>query len=275
GKVVESIVSICRARGCKFHFNAPVEEILAAQDRATGVRVHGRSFDFDAVVAAADYHHVEEKLLPPSLRNYGDSYWKSKTFAPSCLIFYLGVNKKLGSLQHHTLFFEEDFLQHSIDIYKEPKWPAKPLFYVCCPSKTDPGVAPEDHENLFLLMPLAPGIEDTEALREEYFRIMMARLEKKIGEAVLPHIDYKHSYCVRNFIEDYHSYKGNAYGLANTLMQTAILKPKIKNRKLHNLFYAGQLTVPGPGVPPALISGKIAATELLKTLKKKEHEEVV
>lgn len=274
GKVVEGMVRICEARGCKFHYNAPVEKILTLHDQVTGIRVGGEKMEFDAVVAAADYNHVEEKLLPPQLRNYDASYWDKKTFAPSCLIYYLGVNKKLAALQHHTLFFEEDFLQHSIDIYKKPKWPDKPLFYVCCPSKTDPGVAPEGHENLFLLMPLAPGIEDTPELREKYFNLMMSRLEKKAGEAIIPHLDYKHAYCVRDFETDYNSYKGNAYGLANTLLQTANLKPKVRNRRLHNLFYAGQLTVPGPGVPPALISGKIAATELMKTLNKK-YEKVV
>ena len=275
GKVVEAMQQICIDNGCRFHFNAPVEKILLEDGQARGVRLHGEDISCDAVIAAADYQHVEEKLLPPDLRNYRQAYWKKKTFAPSCLIFYLGLNKKLKGLQHHSLFFETDFLEHSKDIYKQPQWPRQPLFYVCCPSRTDPGVAPLGHENLFLLMPLAPGIEDTEALREKYFRIMISRLEKKAGEAVLEHVDYKQSYCIRNFMEDYNSYKGNAYGLANTLLQTAILKPKIRNRKLKNLFYAGQLTVPGPGVPPALISGKIAATELMKYLKKTSYEKAV
>ncbi len=275
GKVVEAMVQICSDNGCNFHFNAPVEEILVREGKAVGVKVNGTNISCDGIIAAADYQHVEEKLLPQNLRNYSPEYWEKKTFAPSCLIFYLGVNKKLAELQHHSLFFETDFLQHSIDIYKDPKWPRRPLFYVCCPSRTDDTVAPEGHENLFLLMPLAPGIEDSEALREEYFQIMITRLEKRLGESVREHIDYKHSYCIRDFVEDYNSYKGNAYGLANTLMQTAVLKPKIRNRKLDNLFYAGQLTVPGPGVPPSLISGKISATQLMKTFKKSAYEKVI
>jgi phytoene desaturase len=195
--------------------------------------------------------------------------------APSSLIFFLGINKKIKSLTHHTLFFDEDLLQHSKEIYKEPKWPTKPLFYVCCPSSSDDGVAPAGHENLFLLMPLASGLSDSEALREKYFNLIMARMEKQTGEDIIPFIDYKKSYCVNDFITDYNSYKGNAYGLANTLMQTAILKPKIRNKKIKNLFYAGQLTVPGPGVPPSIISGKIAAQLLIKHLKKTENEIVV
>jgi len=229
----------------------------------------------DAVVASADYHHIEDKLIPESYRNYSDGYWEKKTFAPSCLIFYIGLSKKVERLNHHTLFFEEDLLEHSKEIYKTPKWPAKPLFYVCCPSKSDDAVAPAGHENLFMLMPLAPGLEDGEELREKYFDLMLHRLEKQIGEKISDLIVYKRSYCVSDFIEDYNSYKGNAYGLANTLMQTAILKPGIKNKKVSNLYYAGQLTVPGPGVPPALISGKIVAEVLLKNLKKKVYEESI
>jgi phytoene desaturase len=182
------------------------------------------------------------------------------------------LNKRLQDIHHHTLFFDEDLYNHSIDIYKDPKWPDKPLFYVCCPSKTDPSVAPAGCENLFLLMPIAPGLEDNEELREKYFRLMMDRIEKQIGEDVRSHVVYKRSYCVKDFVADYNSYKGNAYGLANTLMQTAVLKPKIRNFKLSNLFYTGQLTVPGPGVPPSIISGKVAAGLLDEALKKQTDE---
>lgn len=275
GKVVEGMLRVCEENGCKFHFNAPVERVLVKDGLAKGVIVNGKEVSCDAVIASADYQHVEEKLLPENFRNYNNAYWQKKTFAPSSLIYYLGLKKELRQLKHHTLFFEENFLQHSIDIYKQPKWPQKPLFYVCCPSRTDKSVAPEGHENLFLLMPLAPGIEDTPQLREKYFQLMMARLEKKVGEPLLEHIDFKKSYCINDFINDYNSYKGNAYGLANTLRQTAIMKPRIRNKKLPNLFYTGQLTVPGPGVPPSLISGKIVAHQLMKTLKTSTYEKAV
>ncbi|MEO6893982.1 MAG: phytoene desaturase, partial [Ginsengibacter sp.] len=195
-----------------------------------------------------------------------------KTFAPSSLIFYVGLSKKIKNLEHHTLFFEEELFQHSVEIYKSPAWPSKPLFYVCCPSKSDDTVAPAGHENLFFLMPIAPGLEDHQTLREKYFKIMLNRFEDHIGEKIEEFIDYKKSYCINDFIGDYHAYKGNAYGLANTLRQTAFLKPKIRNKKIRNLFYAGQLTVPGPGVPPSLISGKIASDELIKYFKTKKHE---
>lgn len=275
GKVVEGIKKVAEERGTSFEFNACVNEIMVEANKAQGVIVNGEEIKSDAVIAAADYHHVESQLLPDSHRNYDEEYWQKKTFAPSSLIFYLGISKKLTSLQHHTLFFEKDLLQHSREIYREAKWPSNPLFYICCPSGTDDALAPEGHETLFLLMPIAPGLEDGEDIREEYFQIMMNRLEEHIGAPITPHIDFKQSYCVSDFIDDYHSYKGNAYGLANTLKQTAIMKPKIRNKKIDNLFYAGQLTVPGPGVPPALISGKIASNQLLKYLNRREHEAAI
>lgn len=272
GKVIEAIQKVCEKQGTIFHFDAPVKKMILKGNVVHGVEVNGESLIFDGVIAAADYHHVENDLLPPKYRNYNETYWKKKTFAPSCLIYYIGLSKKIRSIHHHTLFFEKDLFIHSREIYETPQWPSNPLFYVGCPSKTDDGVAPEGHENLFLLMPISPGLEDNEEMREKYFEIMTDRLQKHIGEKINAHIDFKKSYCVKDFINDYHSYKGNAYGLANTLMQTAILKPKIRNKKIKNLFYAGQLTVPGPGVPPSLISGKIAAQQLQQYLKTKTHE---
>ena len=275
GSVINAMVKVAKEQGVNLHYDAPVEEILISEKSIQGIRVLDEDIIFDAVVAAADYQHVEAKLLPQEFRNYGDKFWEKKTFAPSSLIYYLGVKERIPELEHHTLFFDEDLFDHSVEIYKQPQWPKKPLFYVCCPSRTDASVAPEGHENLFLLMPLAPGLKDDEATREKFYKIMMHRLEKQIGRKISHKIDFKKSYCVSDFISDYNSYKGNAYGLANTLSQTAILKPGIRNKKLNNLFYAGQLTVPGPGVPPSLISGKIAAEQVIKELKKKKYEVTV
>ncbi len=269
GNVIAAMAKVAQDKGAQFHTNAVVSNIEIENGVAKTILVNGINLPFDAVIATADYHHVENKLLPPAYRNYSEKYWDTKTFAPSCLIFYIGLNKKISALQHHTLFFDEDLHEHAIEIYKKPQWPTKPLFYVCCPSKTDTSVAPEGHENLFLLMPIAPGIEDTDALRETYFQVMLTRLEKLVKEDIGNYIDYKKSYCVQDFITDYNSYKGNAYGLANTLSQTALLKPKVKNNKVKNLFYAGQLTVPGPGVPPSIISGEISSKLLLAYLNTK------
>ncbi len=268
GSVIDGMVQVGSRMGVTYHYNSPVDKIVVENNQVVGVEVNNSFIKADAVIASADYHFVEKELLPKEYRNYSEKYWDSKTLAPSSLIFYLGISKKINKLVHHTLFFDEDLDQHTREIYDTPQWPTKPLFYVCCPSKSDKGVAPEGHENLFILMPMAVGIEDTEKLRNEYFEILMKRLELHAGESIIDHIDYKKSYCIKDFVSDYNSYKGNAYGLANTLRQTAILKPKMKNKKLKNLYYTGQLTVPGPGVPPSIISGKMAAQQLSTYLKK-------
>ncbi|AZA54648.1 phytoene desaturase family protein [Chryseobacterium sp. G0201] len=265
-KVIEAMKIVAENQGVNFHFNANVEKIIVKNNKVSSLLINGKEIDFDTIIASSDYHHTESELLPEEFRNYKESYWKKLTFAPSCLIYYLGFKEKIPNLRHHTLFFENDLDLHTTEIYDDKKWPTKPLFYACCPSKTDPNVAPEHCENVFLLMPVATGIEDSEMEREKYFLEMIVRLEKHTGVTnLLSKIDYKKSYCIKDFKEDYNAYEGNAYGLANTLSQTAVLKPSLRNKKLKNLFYTGQLTVPGPGVPPSIISGKIAAIEATKT----------
>jgi phytoene desaturase len=264
-KIIDAMKEVAGDHGTRFHLNADVQQINVKNNQAASLTVNGEDIDFDVVIASCDYHHTESKLLVKEYRNYTEEYWEERVFAPSCLIYYLGIKEKIPNLKHHTLFFENDLELHTEEIYTDKKWPTKPLFYACCPSKTDPSVAPEHSENVFLLMPVAPGIEDSEDIRERYFMQMISRLEKHTGTSdLLLKIDYKKSYCVKDFQEDYNAYKGNAYGLANTLSQTAVLKPSLKNKKVKNLFYTGQLTVPGPGVPPSIISGKIAATEATK-----------
>ena len=266
-KIVEGMKKLAESQGVQFKFNDPIKRLKITDNKISSVKTELNDQYFDGVIASADYHHVEQNLLPAEYRNYSESYWNKKTFAPSSLIFYLGVNKKINKLLHHNLFFDADFKAHSVAIYETPSWPEEPLFYVCCPSKTDATVAPEGMENVFILIPIATGIEDNESIREKYFQKVIKRLEKYTEDKIAEHIIYKKSYCVSNFINDYNAFGGNAYGLANTLKQTAVLKPSLRNKKVKNLFYTGQLTVPGPGVPPALISGQIAAKELDNYLK--------
>jgi phytoene desaturase len=222
------------------------------------------------LVSGADYQHTDDKILAEKA-NYNEKYWESRTMAPSCLLFYLGIDKTIEGLEHHNLFFDEPFEQHAKEIYKDPTWPSAPLFYASAPSKTDPSVAPEGKENLFLLIPIAPDLQDDEETREKYFDILMNRLEARTGQSIKDHIVYKKSYCISDFKKDYHAFKGNAYGLANTLRQTALLKPSLKNKKLQNMYYTGQLTVPGPGVPPSIISGEVVAKEIMKDFKLELH----
>ena len=264
-KIVQGMVDLAISKGVSIQYNSEVTGFAIEAGSVKGVKISDKTLAADAVVASADYHHVET-LLGDAHRNYDESYWDKRVMAPSSLLFYLGINKRLPRLKHHNLFFDRDFSIHSHEIYTDPMWPSDPLFYASAPSVTDPSVAPEGCENLFLLIPVAPNLEDTEEVREQYFGQLMDRLEQYCGVSIRDSIVYKRSYAHQDFMGDYHAFKGNAYGLANTLMQTAILKPSLKNKHLKNMFYTGQLTVPGPGVPPSLISGIVVAKEVDKLL---------
>ena len=265
-KVIEGTVTLAKSLGVQFQTNANVEEIVVEKNAVKGIKVNGNYIETDLLLSGADYHHTET-LLPKENRQYSEAYWEKKTFAPSALLFYVALDRPIENVSHHTLFFDCDFEKHAETIYDDPSWPEDPLFYASFPSKTDTSLAPEGKEAATFLIPLAPGISDTMETRELYFNKIIERLEKVTNQKVKNRILFKKSFCVNDFIEDYNSYKGNAYGLANTLFQTAFLRPKIKSKKVENLFFTGQLTVPGPGVPPALISGKIAATLMLNKLK--------
>ena len=262
--VVEAMVALAKEQGVEIVLDAEVNHIEVVDDKAKAVHTAKEAYEADIVVAGADYHHVDSKLLDPPYRNYSEKYWDKRTLAPSALLFYLGIDKPLDNIQHHILFFDKDFGPHANEIYTNPQWPTEPLFYMSAASKTDPTAAPEGTENLVLLVPVAPDLEDTEEVREKYYHIIMDRLEQLTGQSIRDHVVYKRSYAHRDFVGDYHAFKGNAYGLANTLRQTAILKPGLKNKKVSNLYYTGQLTVPGPGVPPTLISGQVVADEVAK-----------
>jgi len=265
-KIIEGMVGLANAMGVKFEYNQPAQGFDISNGKITGIRSSGRSFTADAVVASADYHHVEQQLLPPAQRRYNDEYWDSRVLSPSALIYYIGLNKKLKKMEHHNLFFDQDFEPHAETIYKYPSWPENPSFYVCCVTATDNSQAPAGCENLFVLVPVAPGMKDTQLVRDHYYALLIDRMEYITGESIRDHVVFSKSYAHSDFELDYNAYKGNAYGLANTLRQTAFLKPALRNRKLNNLFYAGQLTVPGAGVPPALISGQIAADEIARII---------
>ncbi|HMO40665.1 MAG TPA: phytoene desaturase family protein [Saprospiraceae bacterium] len=266
-KIIEGMVRLAEEQGVQIRLNENVQSIYVPNGHATKVITQNTEYEADVVVGAADYHHVEQQLLPEHSRQYDEKYWDKRVMAPSSLLFYLGVNKKLDNLHHHNLFFDTDFRQHAVEIYDQPQWPSNPLFYVCAPSVTDASVAPAGCENLFILIPLAPDLEDSEALRAQYFEVVMNRLENLTGQEIRKHIVYQRSFAHNDFKQDYNAYKGNAYGLANTLLQTAFLKPRLRSRKVNNLFYTGQLTTPGPGMPPSLISGQVVAKEIAKTIK--------
>ncbi|NRB58722.1 MAG: phytoene desaturase [Winogradskyella sp.] len=257
-EIIKGMSALAKSLGVTIKTNSNVEKINVSNGKAASIIVNGEVIKSDIILSGADYHH-SETLLDESYRQYSESYWDKRTFAPSSLLFYVGFNKKLKNIEHHNLFFDTNFEVHAENIYDNPKWPDNPLFYVNFPSVTDTSMAPDGCETGFFLIPIAPGLEDTPELRQQYFDIIISRFEVRTQQGVQDNILFKESFCVKDFIDDYNSYKGNAYGMANTLMQTAFLRPKLKSKKVDSLYFTGQLTVPGPGVPPSLISGKLVA----------------
>jgi phytoene desaturase len=257
-EIIKGMKSLAESLGVTIQTNSKVEKINIENGSSNSIKVNGKIVTSDVVLSGADYHH-SETLLDQKYRQYSESYWDKRTFAPSSLLFYVGFGKKLKNVEHHNLFFDTNFETHAEEIYDDPKWPENPLFYANFPSVTDYSMAPEQCETGFFLIPIAPGLEDTPELRQQYFDIIINRFEKRTKQSVKENILFKESFCVNDFIREYNSYKGNAYGMANTLMQTAFLRPKLKSKKVKGLYFTGQLTVPGPGVPPSLISGKLVA----------------
>lgn len=264
--VIRGLEKLALELGVAIKTNSPIQKIHVENKTAAGIVINNEIIKADIVLSGADYHHTES-LLNNEHRVYSEKYWESRTFAPSSLLFFVGFNKKIENISHHALFFDTDFNQHAIDIYDNPKWPDEPLFYANFPSKTDKTAAPEGMESGFFLIPLAPGIEDNNTLRENYFEKIITRFEQLTQQKIRNNIIFKESFCKNDFVADYNAYKGNAYGMANTLLQTAFLRPKLKSKKVRNLYFTGQLTVPGPGVPPALISGKLAAELIQKSFR--------
>jgi phytoene desaturase len=256
---MEAMLHVARQQGVEIRTATPVERILVKDAKVVGVLTPAGEFHADIVIAGADYHHVEQELLSPDQRSYSDGYWSSRVLAPSSLVFYLGFNKRLPGLLHHNLFFDAPLDTHAKEIYTDPRWPSQPLMYISTPSRTDPSVAPTGHENVFALIPVAPGLQDTDEVRQHYRNIVLKKLAERTGLDVGAHLVLERAYSIRDFERDYNAFRGNAYGLANTLRQTAVLKPRMKSKRVEGLYFTGQFTVPGPGVPPSIISGQVVA----------------
>ena len=260
--VALGMVKLAKELGVEFHVNEEVIGIDYENNQAKKIRTQNGVYEADVFISGADYAHTE-KLLNGN-RNYSEEYWQKKTFAPSSFLYYVAFNRKVNHLLHHNLFFDTDFEAHAKEIYDTKELPKQPLFYANFSSKTDDSLCADGKEIGFFLIPVAVDLEDNEEIHEKYFQLILDRIKKCTGEDLSDAIVFKKSFGVKDFKERYHSCRGNAYGLANTLLQTSVLRPTIKNKKLKNFFYTGQLTVPGPGVPPALISGKVVTDYILK-----------
>ncbi len=259
GAVVSAIRGVAEKNGVKIFTGQDVRKIEA--DRVVSSRA---VFEADIFVVNADYPYSETNLLDKKHRTYPEKYWEKKTLAPSAFLIYLGIDKKLEGLRHHNLYFEENWFNHFDSIFRQPKWPEKPSYYVSCPSKTDPSVAPEGCENLFILVPVAPGLKDSDELREKYYLKIVSHLERLLGEDILSHVVFRKIFSQRDFIGEYNAYRGTALGLSHTLFQTAYFRPRHRSKKQSNHYYVGQYTHPGIGVPMSIISAQIVAGEVAK-----------
>lgn len=257
GAVAEAIKKLAEEYGAKFVFGEEVQAIQTQNGQATVVQTSKENYPCDIVVANADYHHVETQLLAPTDQSYSESYWQKRTLAPSAFIIYLGLNKKLHNVQHHMLVLDHDWMRHFDDIFEKPAWPEHPSYYVCCSSVTDSEVAPSGSENLFFLVPIASGLQDTKDIRATYYDKIIAHFEKTIGQSVADAVVVKRTFSLNDFSADYNAFAGTALGLSHTLRQTSLFRPRTKSKKVSNLYFSGQFTQPGIGVPMTLISGQL------------------
>jgi phytoene desaturase len=265
-RVVEAIVDLAEEYGTQFKFSEEVKKIEVLGRKVWKVVTDKGEYKPDLIIANSDYPYTELELIDEPHRSYKEEYWSSRIIAPSALVLYVGIDKKLEKLEHHNLYLAEDWDEGFESIFnpKKADWPESPSYYVNVTSKSDSTVSPEGGETLFILVPLAPGLEDTPELREKYYKKIMNHLESLVGESIIGSEVTKRIFCVNDFKEDYNAYKGTALGLTHTLRQTALFRPSHHSKKIDNLYYTGHYTHPGIGMPMTIISSQILANLVKK-----------
>ncbi len=265
-RVAQSIYELALEHGARFHFNEEVKRIEVIDGVATSVITDRNIYEANAVLVNADYPHSELELLDEPHRTYDETYWESRVMAPSAFVAYLGVDRVIDALEHHNLFLERDWADKFQEVFdpRRARWPERPSYYVNVPSRTDTTAAPQGSDTLFILVPLAPGMEDNEELREGLYRRVMDDLERKVGENIRDHVVVKRIFAINDFRDRYNAYKGTALGLSHTLRQTALWRPSHKSKKVKNLYYTGHYTHPGIGVPMTLVSSQIVCNEIME-----------
>ena len=262
GALVEAMYKIAKEQGAEFKFNEPVEKILVENGEVDGVKTNKSRYEADFVIINADYAWAELNLIDKKYRSYSDKYWEKRKIAPSAYLLFLGLDKPLKRFIHHNLYFDPNWEKHFDNIFKEPIWPNDFSYYVSCISKTDNNTAIKNGENVFVLIPVAAGLKDTEKIRKDYFDKTIKHMEYLTGENIKDHIVVKRIFAHNDFTKRYNAFKGTALGLAHTLKQTAVFRPKHESKKVKNLFYTGHYNHPGIGVPMVIISSQILANML-------------
>ncbi|WP_252698471.1 phytoene desaturase family protein [Natronosalvus vescus] len=263
GGVIDGIADLGSELGVEYETGRPATEIKGHAGSFL-VETPDGPLTADYVVSNADYAHTEQELLATERRGYAADYWASRTYAPSAFLLYLGVEGDVPELAHHTLVLPTGWDEHFAQIFDDPAWPDDPAYYLCVPSKTDDTVAPEGHTNLFVLVPIAAGLEDTPELRSSYRDQVLEDIADNTGTDLRDRIVFEESFCVEDFADRYNSYAGTALGMAHTLRQTSLFRPPHRSKEVDGLYFAGSYTTPGIGVPMCLISGELTAEKVLE-----------
>ncbi|MBD3408367.1 MAG: phytoene desaturase [Candidatus Lokiarchaeota archaeon] len=267
GKIVDGLVSLTEEFNGTIKYNTEVANLEILDNKVRQIFTNNGTIEADLVVVNADYPHVEINYLPDDFQTYDKGYWEKKTIAPSAYVMYVGLDKTIDTLTHHNVILDHDWVEHFEQIFEDPQWPEKPAYYLCCTSKSDDSVAPPGHENIFVTVPISPGIEDTPEIRESYFDKMIEHMEKVLKTDIRDAIKVKRIFTLDDFSQDYNAYRGTAVGLTHSFWQSAFFRPSHKSKKVDNLYYVGQYTHPGIGVPMALISAEIVADLIKEEMK--------
>lgn len=262
--VIEGMKELGEELGVTYSTGEEVIEIN--KDERPYVVTEDRRIECVAVVSNADYAFTETELLPDKYTTHDRDYWESKTYAPSAFLMYFGVDDELENLEHHSLVLPEDWNPHFEKIFDNPDLPDDPAYYICNPSETDDSVAPEGESAIFVLVPIAAELELNEEKREKFRKAVLEDIAENTGEDLRGKINYEKIFAGEEFKEKYNSFNGTALGIAHTLRQTSVFRPKQRSKKMKGLYYTGQYTNPGIGMPMCLISGEHAAEKVVEDL---------
>jgi 1-hydroxy-2-isopentenylcarotenoid 3,4-desaturase len=280
-RLIQAIADLAEQRGASIRTGATVTAIeteprAGGRPRVTGVAYRTPegvcTAPADLVVGAMDLHHLETRLLPPEQQSYPERWWRRRSPGPGAVLAMLGVEGRLPQLPHHSLFFTQDWDANFDAIFgRYPRVPDPASTYVCKPSQTDPTVAPEGCENLFVLVPVPAEVSlgrggDDGAGDPAVEGAADAAIDRVARQAGIPdlreRIQVRHTVGPADFADDYNAWRGGALGLEHTLRQSAFFRPRNVSAKVDGLYYAGASTIPGVGLPMCLISAELVLKHL-------------
>lgn len=266
GQIILGLKNLAKKNKVTIKTNSEVRAIIVKNGRATAVElVNNSKIECDLIINSSDYAHSDQNIVPTKYREYSKKYWQTRTYTVSTLLLYLGLDSKIPQLSHHTFYFQNDWNEHLNQTFIKKELPKNPCYYICTPSKSDPTVAPKGMENLFVLIPI--GVDNPDASHKKYVDHVISHIEKTLKTPLKKHILVKKVYAQKDFALDYNAYKGNAFGIAHTLDQSIFLRPRMRSKKITNLWFTGHYTQPGVGMPMAVISAQLVHQLITKAIK--------